>query len=219
MITIKNLSLKIDGKDIFSDISFNAKDGEILLLKGKSGSGKSSILKVISQIIPNVIDGEVNGEVIVNDIDIMGKKVYSLAGKIGYMMQDPETQLCTFNVKDEILFGMENLCFTRDKMQNTLNKIVKMFKLENIINSSLSNLSGGQKQKVAFASIVAIDPDIYLLDEPTANLDPKTTLEIIKIINLLAHKYNKTIIIIEHKIHEILNYIDIIYNIENKKIY
>lgn len=218
MLEVRNLTLKIDKHKIFKNLSFSANYGELLLIKGSSGSGKSSLLQVINQIIPNVLDGEVEGQVLIDGEEINGMEIPQLSPKLAYMMQDSETQLCTFNVKDELLFGMENLRMSKEAMDERLDFVINLFNLHEIINEQLTSLSGGQMQKVAFASLVAINPDIYLLDEPTANLDPATTNEILNIVNLLVKKYGKMVIIVEHKIDDILPFVDKIYEIETNSI-
>lgn len=218
MLEVRNLTLKIGKHKIFKNLSFSANYGELLLIKGSSGSGKSSLLQVINQIIPNVLDGEVEGQVLIDGEEINGMEIPQLSPKLAYMMQDSETQLCTFNVKDELLFGMENLRMSKEAMDERLDFVINLFNLHEIINEQLTSLSGGQMQKVAFASLVAINPDIYLLDEPTANLDPATTNEILNIVNLLVKKYGKMVIIVEHKIDDILPFVDKIYEIETNSI-
>lgn len=218
MLEVRNLTLKIGKHKIFKNLSFSANYGELLLIKGSSGSGKSSLLQVINQIIPNVLDGEVKGQVLIDGEEINGMEIPQLSPKLAYMMQDSETQLCTFNVKDELLFGMENLRMSKEAMDERLDFVINLFNLHEIINEQLTSLSGGQMQKVAFASLVAINPDIYLLDEPTANLDPATTNEILNIVNLLVKKYGKMVIIVEHKIDDILPFVDKIYEIETNSI-
>src|SRR5699024_12100335 len=218
MLEVRNLTLKIDKHKIFKNLSFSANYGELLLIKGSSGSGKSSLLQVINQIIPNVLDGEVEGQVLIDGEEINGMEIPQLSPKLAYMMQDSETQLCTFNVKDELLFGMENLRMSKEAMDERLDFVINLFNLHEIINEQRTSLSGGQMQKVAFASLVAINPDIYLLDEPTANLDPATTNEILNIVKLLVKKYGKMVIIVEHKIDDILPFVDKIYEIETNSI-
>lgn len=218
MLEVRNLTLKIGKHKIFKNLSFSANYGELLLIKGSSGSGKSSLLQVINQIIPNVLDGEVEGQVLIDGEEINGMEIPQLSPKLAYMMQDSETQLCTFNVKDELLFGMENLRMSKEAMDERLDFVINLFNLHEIIDEQLTSLSGGQMQKVAFASLVAINPDIYLLDEPTANLDPATTNEILNIVNLLVKKYGKMVIIVEHKIDDILPFVDKIYEIETNSI-
>lgn len=218
MLEVRNLTLKIGKHKIFKNLSFSANYGELLLIKGSSGSGKSSLLQVINQIIPNVLDGEVEGQVLIDGEEINGMEIPQLSPKLAYMMQDSETQLCTFNVKDELLFGMENLRMSKETMEERLDFVINLFNLHEIIDEQLTSLSGGQMQKVAFASLVAINPDIYLLDEPTANLDPATTNEILNIVNLLVKKYGKMVIIVEHKIDDILPFVDKIYEIETNSI-
>lgn len=217
VLEVENLGLVINDVEILKDISFSIYEGQIVLLKGASGTGKSSILNVITRIIPQSLDGDVRGKVKILGEDINNCEICDLAGKIGFLMQDPDGQLCTFNVEDEILFGMENLNFTKGYMKEKLEEIIDFFSLNDIREKSLNELSLGQKQRVAFASIAAIDPELYILDEPTANLDPNSALEIIEIIKKLTKEHGKSVLIIEHNLKILSKYVDFVYDLDNKK--
>lgn len=215
MFDVKNLSLSIDGHSIFSDVTFSAKSGNVTLISGKSGSGKSSLLQVIARIIPNAYHGDVGGTISYKNEDLMPLSMSEIAGKIGYLMQDPESQICSFYTFDELIFGPENFNKTKAEMDSIVASLTEDFDLANLIDTETNQLSGGQKQRLALASVVAINPDIYLLDEPTANLDPKTTAQMIEIIDYLAHKRGKTVIVVEHKLTEIAHIVDRIYDMDH----
>lgn len=209
MLEVKNLSLILDGnKTIFKDINFSIDENRVTLLSGKSGSGKSSLLMRIMGFFSDSEDSEVKGEIILNGENILGEKSVNLAGKIGYVFQDPDSQLCTFTVEDEISFGLENLNIDQETIKNRIDEVLELLKIKSLKSRDLNTLSGGEKQKVALASVLALDPELILLDEPTANLDPKSTKEIINAIEYLKNKKNKTILIIEHKIQEFKNVVD-----------
>lgn len=209
MIEIKNLSLTLDGNNtIFKDISFSVDKNKVTLISGKSGSGKSSLLMRIMGFFYDSEDSEVKGEILLDGQNILGEKSINLAGKIGYLFQDPDSQLCTFTVEDEIAFGLENLNRERKYIENKIDEVLKLLNIEFLKFRDLNTLSGGEKQKVALASILAMDPELILLDEPTANLDPKSTKEILNVIEYLKEKEHKTILIIEHKVQEFKDIID-----------
>lgn len=219
IIEVNDLTLKIENKIIFKDVNFNVNEGEMLLLYGKSGSGKSSLINCIARIIPTAMDGDVTGKIIINGKDISDSSMTDLAGTIGFLMQDPDAQLCTFTVEDEVAFGLENLKISRDEISKRIDSVFELFNIGHLRIRPLNELSGGQKQKVAFASVVAMDPDIYILDEPTANLDPITSAQIVAIIKELSQKKNKTVIAIEHNTSMLEDCVDKLYNIsENKMI-
>ncbi|MCS4471660.1 ATP-binding cassette domain-containing protein [Clostridium botulinum] len=162
----------------------------------------------ITGVIPDIIEGNINGEIIYKGKNIEKKGVKAVSGEIAYMFQDPDSQLCTFTVEDEIAFGLENIKIEPSHMDHTIDKVLKLTGIKHLKKRQLNHLSGGEKQKVALASILALDPEVILMDEPTANLDPKSTIEIINLIKDLRDNFGKTILIVEHKIDEFSEIID-----------
>ncbi|HDK7167730.1 TPA: ABC transporter ATP-binding protein [Clostridium botulinum] len=209
MLEIKNLSLSFQNNyKVFQDINIKVKKNRVTLLTGKSGCGKSSLLMCITEVIPDIIEGNISGEIIYKDENIENKGVKTVSGEIAYMFQDPDSQLCTFTVEDEIAFGLENIKVNPAEMDHTIDKVLDRIGIKHLKKRQLNHLSGGEKQKVALASILALDPEVILMDEPTANLDPKSTMEIINLIKDLRDKFGKTILIVEHKINEFSEIID-----------
>lgn len=218
MLEIKNLCLKFSEEDtVFEDVNFKVKKNTINLITGKSGCGKSSLLMCLSRVIPETVEGIMGGEIIYNGENIDHKKAEDISGDIAYMFQDPDSQLCTFTVEDEIAFGLENINIDPDKMETIIDNILDLVGIKNLKHSYLNKLSGGEKQKVALASILALDPDLILMDEPTANLDPISTRQIVELVRRLRDDMGKTIIIIEHKLDEFKNIIDQVIELNNKK--
>lgn len=217
MLQIKNLSLAFPEKGkTFENISFNIKENTITLLSGDSGCGKSSLLMCIARVIPQTIAGNITGEIIYKGTNIEDKGVETVAGVIGYMFQDPDSQLCTFTVEDEIAFGLENMNVAPDKMDDIIDELLELTGIKHLKKRNLNQLSGGEKQKVALSSILALDPELILMDEPTANLDPVSTKETIELIRRLRDDMGKTILLVEHKVNEFKDIIDeVIYFDEN----
>lgn len=209
MLEIKNLSLSFQNNyKVFQDINIKVKKNRVTLVTGKSGCGKSSLLMCITGVIPDIIEGNISGEIIYKDENIENKGVKTVSGEIAYMFQDPDSQLCTFTVEDEIAFGLENIKVNPAEMDHTIDKVLDRIGIKHLKKRQLNHLSGGEKQKVALASILALNPEVILMDEPTANLDPKSTIEIINLIKDLRDKFGKTILIVEHKINEFSEIID-----------
>ncbi len=209
MIEIKNLSLAFPGKGkTFDNVSFNIKKNTITLLSGDSGCGKSSLLMCIARVIPQTIEGNITGEIIYKGSNIEDKGVEVVSGDIGYMFQDPDSQLCTFTVEDEIAFGLENMNIEPCEMDGIIDEVLKLTGIEHLRKRDLSQLSGGEKQKVALSSILALNPEFILMDEPTANLDPISTKETIELIRRLRDDMGKTILLVEHKVNEFKDIID-----------
>ncbi|KOR26596.1 energy-coupling factor transporter ATPase [Clostridium sp. L74] len=209
MLEIKNLSLSFQNNyKVFQNINIKVKRNKVTLLTGKSGCGKSSLLMCITGVIPDIIEGNISGEIIYKGENIENKGVKTVSGEIGYMFQDPDSQLCTFTVEDEIAFGLENIKVDPSHMDNIIDEVLDRIGIKHLKKRQLNQLSGGEKQKVALASILALDPEVILMDEPTANLDPKSTIEIINLIKDLRDNFGKTILIVEHKIDEFSEIID-----------
>jgi len=209
MLQIKNLSLAFPEQGIiFNDISFRVRKNTITLLSGKSGVGKSSLLMCIARVIPNIVKGDIKGEIIYKNTNIENKGIEAVSGSIGYMFQDPESQLCSFTVEDEIAFGLENLNIAPNEIDRIIGETLSRTGIRSLRKRNLNQLSGGEKQKVALSSILALDPEFIIMDEPTANLDPKSTREIVDLIRKLRDDMGKTILIVEHKVREIRNIVD-----------
>ncbi len=215
MLRIKDLSLAFpeQGK-VFNNISFNVRKNTITLLSGNSGVGKSSLLMCIARVIPNIIEGEIKGEIIYKNTNIADKGIDSISGSIGYMFQDPDSQLCSFTVEDEIAFGLENLNIDPNQMDDIIDRTLDLTGIRHLRMRNLNQLSGGEKQKVALSSILALDPEFIIMDEPTANLDPKSTREIVDLIRKLRDEMGKTILIVEHKVKEIMDIVDDVIEID-----
>lgn len=217
MLKVRNLSLDFLSEDkILENVNFEIEEKTINLLVGKSGCGKSSLLMCLSRVIPETIEGNMTGEILFEGNHIEDKSCEYIAGDVAYMFQDPDSQLCTFTVEDEIAFGLENMNVEPDDMEEIIDNTLDLVGISDLKHRQLNKLSGGQKQKVALASILAINPKLILMDEPTANLDPISTLEVVDLIKKLRDEMGKTIILIEHKIKEFEHIIDSVIKVENK---
>ncbi len=214
VIRLKDFSFSYDGENkILQNISLEIKAGERILILGPSGCGKSTLTLCLDGIIPQLIDGRIRGLIEVDGMDVTNTPVSVLSQKVGIVFQDPESQFCMLKVEDEVAFGLENLMYERkimkEKIADSLNQ-VEMLPYSNWI---LNNLSGGMKQRIAIASLLAINQDILIFDEPTSNLDPYGTREVSEIIRRLPR--NKTLIIIEHKLDEFIDIFDKILLLDN----
>lgn len=217
MLKVKNLSLDFfSDEKVLDNINFHIKENTINLLAGISGCGKSSLLMCLARVIPETIEANMTGEILFQGENIENKNSEHISGDIAYMFQDPDSQLCTFTVEDEIAFGLENMNVDPKKMESIIDNTLNLVGISNLKYRQLNKLSGGEKQKVALASILAINPKLILMDEPTANLDPVSTFEIVNLIKKLRDEMGKTIIIIEHKIKEFEHIIDNVIKVENK---
>ncbi len=187
-LTIKDLSLKVE-------------PGEVLGVIGSNGSGKTTVCNIMRGFIPAFYKGELEGKVIFEDKPLDTSNLGRLAQKIGYAFQNPFTQITgvKYTVYDEIGYGLENLSVPREEANEKVEQIIKLLNLEKIRNQNPYDLSGGQKQMVALASVIVLDPELIILDEPTSQLDPSSTLAVYNIVKNLK-KQGKTIIIVDHKV-------------------
>lgn len=219
MIEINNLSFKYKSQSNYSlkDINIKIKKGECILLCGRSGCGKSTLLKLINGIIPEFYNGEISGSVMVNGMNTFTTPIYELSKNIGSVFQNPKTQFYTTNTTDKIAFGLENFGIKREVINKRLIEVEKELKLEHLMNRNIFELSGGEKQKIAIASIYALNPEIYVLDEPSSSLDIKTMNELSHIITKLK-SIGKTIVIAEHRLWYLKDIVDRAIYIEDGKI-
>ncbi len=202
-LKLENISYRypLSEKNVLEDINVNIGKGEFWAIIGRNGSGKTTLCNVLRGFVPDFYKGEMTG-----DITLEGKKLSEytpgeLSKKIGFVFQNPFTQISGVKetVYEEIAFGLENLGMEVEYIKERVEETLKLLEIENLRNKNPYELSGGQGQKVALASIIAMDPEILVIDEPTSQLDPKGTEDIFKIINIMADK-GKTIVLVEHKI-------------------
>ncbi len=200
-----------------SHIDLTIRDTQCVLLCGRSGCGKTTLIRLINGLIPSFYSGELSGSVLINGKSVQETPPYQLAEHVGSVFQNPRSQFFNIDTDSEMVFGMENLAWTREKMTERLTKTIRDLQIETLSGRRVAALSGGEKQKVAFASIYALSPDIYLLDEPSSNLDT-AAIESLRKILVLLKKQGKTIVIAEHRIHYLKDIADRILYMENGKI-
>ena len=219
MIEIKNLSFKYSKDDDYSlkNINLSVRKGECVLLCGKSGCGKSTLLKTINGIIPEFCNGEIDGSVKVGDMNTFETEIYKISEKVGSVFQNPKTQFYTTNTTDEIAFGLENYGLERADINKKIEKVRDALNIESLMNRNIFELSGGEKQKIAIASVYALDPEIFVFDEPSSSLDIDSMKELAKIIEELK-VVGKTIVIAEHRLWYLKNVADRAIYLEDGKI-
>jgi len=192
---LNNINLKID-------------TNKFILLCGETGSGKTTLIRSMNGLIPQFYPGYYKGFVIVNDKDTSETPIAELAMDVGIVFQNPENQLISMDVENEIAFGMENLGFPKEKMKEKLKNITKTMEIEHLLDKAPFELSGGEIQRVAIASVLVLDPKILILDEPLSSLDPFMAAKIIFLLKKIQIETNTTIIISEHRMDLILPVVD-----------
>ena len=206
MIQIEKLNFKSFGikEPSLIDINFTIEDGKFVLITGPSDCGKSTLIRTFNGLIPNFYGGKISGKVDVNGIDPFKTSTKDLCDTVGMIFQNPDNQLVMTSVEEEIIFGMENLGYPVELIHERLEMVLKTVNIEKLRNRSISTLSGGEKQKVAIASIIAMKPSILILDEPTSELDPISADEILDLLIELRMKENITIIVVEHRLEKLI---------------
>lgn len=210
MIEFSHVSFSYQGNEkikSLDDITLSINDGECILLCGKSGCGKTTMTRLLNGIIPNFYEGLISGTVSLNGSNPLTMAMYEIARRVGSVFQNPKTQFYTVNTSSEIAFGCENFGLDSKEIMSRVKKAAKDLQIEYLLDRSIFQLSGGEKQIIAFASVYAMDPYIYVLDEPSSNLDVFSIEKIKNILAFLKSK-GKTIIIAEHRTYYLKDIVD-----------
>jgi energy-coupling factor transport system ATP-binding protein len=202
MIKISNLTFRYkDGrKNALDNINLSINKGDFLGITGTSGAGKTSLTYAINGVIPHHYNGDYYGSVRIEGEDTFDTSPSALSLKIGSVFQDIDTQLVSSVVEDEILYGLENFSVPAVEIEQRISSALEAVGISSLRYRSIESLSGGQKQKVALAAILALRPKILLLDEPTSELDPESSVQFYRILRELNENHGITIIVVEQKI-------------------
>lgn len=180
---------------VLHQVSLSIQKGEKVLILGPSGSGKSTLISVLAGIIPEHLEADMQGEVI-------------LQRHTGVMFQDPDSQFCMHRVNEEIAFSLENRSVPRDEMDGIIQQLMQKVQLDVDLNTDIHTLSGGMKQRLALACLLALEPDVLFFDEPTAQLDPAGRMEIFQLLQQLAADQRQTMIFVEHVLDGVIEWMD-----------
>jgi energy-coupling factor transport system ATP-binding protein len=210
MISFNNVSLIYPNsvKTIFENLSFTIDEGEMVLVIGATGSGKSSLLRLINGLVPHHTGGILAGDITVNGLSTTTTKPGGLAHLIGIVGQNPAHGFVTDTVEDELVFGMEALNFAPDVMRKRVEEILDLLSLTHLRGRSISTLSGGEQQRVAIGSALVMHPKVLVLDEPTSALDPIAAEEVLSILHRLVHDLGLTVVISEHRLERVIGFAD-----------
>ncbi len=174
--------------------------GEIVVLAGPSGCGKSTLLRSINGLIPHMYSGEVEGRVLVGGRPVADTPMSTLAQQVGLLFQNPENQIFMFSVERDVAFGLENLGVPREEMRERVDRALGLMGITDLSGRAPHELSDGQKQRVALAGVVAMNPSLIILDEPTSLLDPKTALDLVDLLARLRRDTGTTFVVVEHRL-------------------
>ncbi|GAB6145879.1 ABC transporter ATP-binding protein [Desulfocicer niacini] len=220
MITLDNLSFIYPGKTApaLEQVHLQINRGEFVLICGPTGCGKTTLLKVLTGIIPHESEGIMTGNALIDSLDTRATPLATLSRTLGLVQQNPDDQIFSLVVEDEVAFGPENLNLEVETIGLRVDRALEQVGLAGFRGKSVQELSGGQKQRVAIAGMLAMEPGVLLLDEPVSQLDPLGAGEVLSVIAGINSDKKTTIILVEHRIHEVAHLVDRIIVMDKGKI-
>lgn len=210
-IKVKGLKYKYPHSEklALNDLSFEIKKGEFIGIVGKNTAGKSTLCYALTGLVPHFFKGAYGGQVFIDDLEVMESEISEISMKAGLVFENPFSQMTgsKYTVFEEIAFGLENMGVERNEMVSRIEESLRLLQIDHIRDKNPYDLSGGQMQRVAIASVIAMRPDVLILDEPTSQLDPEGSEEVFKVVENLT-KEGITIILAEHKVEKLAQYSD-----------
>jgi len=220
IIETKNLTYTYPGgtKPSISGISIKVEKGEFVLITGPSGCGKTTLCRCFNGLIPHFYQGELKGEISVAEMDTTKHQTHEMAKHVGLVFQNPENQLFALSIEKDVAFGLENLGAPREEMRKRVDWALKQTDIYDLRERSPHEVSGGQQQRVAIAAVLAMQPEIIVLDEPTSFLDPLSAEKIFEVIHELNKKLGITVVLVEHRLDLTAKYADHIIIMDEGKV-
>ncbi|MCJ7455599.1 ATP-binding cassette domain-containing protein [Candidatus Bathyarchaeota archaeon] len=202
IIRASNLTFTYAGapRSSVEDVSLEVSPGEFVVLTGPSGCGKTTVCRCLNGLIPNFYSGDFTGELVVDGMNVKEHTTAELSSHVGLVFQNPENQLFSLSIERDVAFGPENLGLSREETRRRVDWALEVTGITDLKDRPPYELSGGQQQRAAIAAVLAMQPKIIVLDEPTSFLDPKSALEILAVISDLNKKLGITIILVEHRL-------------------
>jgi energy-coupling factor transport system ATP-binding protein len=209
-IDVQGLTFRYAGRKrpTLRDLSFSIPEGETVLVLGSSGCGKSTLALCLNGMIPHVVAGELTGSVCVHGAPVATQPLAETVTQVGVVFQDPETQMCMLRADEEIAFGLENLGIAPAEMPGRIRRALDLTGLDCAPSTRVDWLSGGNKQRLALASVLAMEPSVLIFDEPTSNLDPAGARAVFATIARLKAAGRHTIVVVEHRLDQLMHLVD-----------
>lgn len=220
MIQISNFTFmyRESSEPVVRDINLSIPAGAFVGITGAAGSGKSTLTYAMNGIIPHCYPGDFYGSVTVDGHDTCETDLTDISRIVGSVCQDIDSQIVTSVVEDEILYGLENFGVPHDKIDRRVNEALRDMGIADLKDRVIASLSGGQTQKVAIASILALKPKVLVLDEPTAELDPASSLQVFHLLARYAREHGTTVVVVEQKIALLSQFADMLVVIDSGRI-
>ena len=218
MLKIKDLKLSYNDELIFDYLNLEAKKGELVVVSGLSGCGKSSLLKALNGIIPESVEAKLEGEMTYLNHDLLKEDIETRSAYLSTVFQNPKTQFYCINSTDELAFGLENRAVPRRDIIETIDKYTTLLKTKDLLDKDIFSLSGGEKQLLAISAVACLDNDIYLFDEPSASLDCNAVHRFVEVIKILKAS-GKIVIIAEHRLYYLKELLDQVLIIDKRVAY
>ena len=196
---------RVQAEQTLKNINLTIYEGEKVLIVGPSGSGKSTLAHCLNGLVPFYYNGEISGSLKIDGEDISNKNIFELSQIVGTVLQDPDSQFIGLTVAEDIAFKLENYCIKQNEIIEKVSKSAKLVNMDKELNASPYKLSGGQKQRVTLAGVTVDDVKVLLFDEPLASLDPATGKSAMELIDSIQRESNKTVVIIEHRLEDVLH--------------
>jgi energy-coupling factor transporter ATPase len=195
-------------KRVLEDVSITIERGEFVVLTGPSGCGKTTLCRCFNGLVPHFYGGKLEGNILITGLNVHEHSIYELSRHVGLVFQNPENQLFALSVEKDVAFGLENLGVPRDEIKKRVDWALQTTDIEDLRERAPHELSGGQQQRVAIASVLAMQPNVMVLDEPTSFLDPLGAQRIFEVINELNKNLGITVVLVEHRLDLAARYAD-----------
>lgn len=210
MIRIENLCFRYNGaeRSALRGVDLDIQDGEFVMITGPSGGGKSTLCRCLNGLVPHFHGGEIYGEIEVEGLDVLKASPRELAARVGMVFQDPENQIVADDVEREIAFALENFGFSQSLMARRVEESLNAVGAAHLRHRSVNELSGGELQKIAVASVLALHPGVLVLDEPSSELDPQSAEELFNLVAKLNGELGLTVVLVEHRLEKVVQHVD-----------